>query len=152
MRQKSRLVFWALVGLLLLLYPFVLALSAKAQDVVISAPMDLRNPVTGEEGVWIPRWAERAHVLDAHRLKQCQIDGAFDRSLVFELENRARDKDGILAAREHALNTVLGESLAAQDSEDKMRSKLERRTRLIWGLTGVSLALALTTTTLVLLP
>lgn len=150
-RSRFKLIFWTLVALGLLLFPFLLASSACAQDTRISAPEDLKNPRTGERGTWIPRWVEHEHVLDAHKLQQCQGDLQSDLELIFALEERSEALEKAIVSKDSALLTSLETTMALERQKEGAAAKLERRTRLSWALTGVSLALAATTTTLALL-
>lgn len=131
-----------------LLFCLLVSSVAFAQD-ELAQPLDLPHPETGEAGTWIPRWVEREHVIDAHKLTQCLEDLQMDGELIVELEVRGASLEKAIEAKDQALITSLEATTSlAQLATD--RALLERRTRIAWILTGISLAFAGVTTTLVL--
>jgi chromosome segregation ATPase len=110
----------------------------------------MRNPATGEEGTWIPRWAERAHVLDAHQLELCLKDVELADGQLDALEDRHTALAAALSDIEHARDEAEVATFAAEQLTKSHETQLERRLRAVWGLVGASVALGVATTILIL--
>lgn len=123
---------------------------AADADSDLGHPFEMPHPETGESGTWIPRWVEREHIMDAHRLHMCMKNAE-----LYELESQA------IADRNEAMDEIfadleLSREQARLDADlatrrlVKAEARLERRMRALWGLVGVSLGLAGTTMVLIL--
>ena len=160
MKARLGLIFWWIVFLFILLAPLLLILSVEAQDGVqledleldsdLGMPFEMDHPDTGEPGVWIPRWVEREHLIDANKLQLCLKDATF-----FELEleavaQRHEEVVQLIAVIEENRDAARDEALVATKSLNKAESRLERRLRAVWGLVGASAVLAGTTVLFVL--
>jgi hypothetical protein len=166
------IVFWWIVFLFLFLAPLLLIFSgphACAQDAGVELdedgadaadaadadadlglPFEIDNPRTGEPGTWIPRWAEREHLKDANKLAMCLKESQF-----FEMEIAAVGErhEAITSYIETLEAEIEAAEKAALEREKKLarsETKLERRLRAVWGLVGGSVALAATTTVVLL--
>ncbi len=139
-------IFWWLVALFFLFSPWILILSADAQDAgvdadtYISAPEDMAHPATGEAGTWIPRWVERVHLTDLHRLQMCLRDVELADHVLFDLGEKADSLKLALEDIGAAKDNLLVEVAALEMSQTDERKKLERRTRAVWGLSGAAVA------------
>jgi hypothetical protein len=161
MKARLGLIFWWIVFLFILLSPVLLILSSgQAQDGMqledleldsdLGLPFEMDHPDTGEPGVWIPRWVEREHLIDANKLALCIKDATFFELELEAVEQRHADVMELIGVIEESRDEARDEALTATKSLIKAESRLERRLRAVWGLVGASVVLAGTTTLFVL--
>jgi hypothetical protein len=163
-------VFWWIVFLFLFVAPLLLIFSslesAAAQDSAqvdtdaddfaadadsdLGLPLELDNPQTGEPGAWIPRWVEREHLKDANKLAMCLKDSQFFEMEIAAVAERHAELTHYIEALERDLEAAEEGALEHEKKLLRAETKLERRIRAVWGLVGGSLALAATTTVVLL--
>jgi len=99
-------------------------------------PVEARNPVTGEDGTWIPDWLKLRHLQDNERLKQCTVDLSLADD---EWQLQADQLEHLHAALhlEMKAGSKLELSLAASEADrDRIQSQARRRTTAMWVLLG----------------
>lgn len=171
-RHRLGLVFWWIVFLFLFLTPIWLifsSLHAQAQDAGaddeeldpgeehaseadadLGLPFEMDNPRTGEPGTWIPRWAEREHLLDANKLAMCLKDSQFFEMEIAAIGERHEELTNYIEGLDDDLKRAEDAVLELEKKNLKAETKLERRIHAVWGLLGGSIALAATTTVVLL--
>lgn len=129
---------------LLLLWPIV---GHAKPPLPLSPPVDMKNPKTGEEGTWIPRWLEREYVLTDHDLDQARSDlKNLEKTLAESRKEVAELKAAVelqKASEDHLVEVIQNQDKLIASCEPK----LERRARALWG-TSIGLGVALLLATL----
>jgi hypothetical protein len=106
-----------------------------------SAPRpDTPNPDTGENGVWIPQWLEREHVLDDARLRTCQADLNGANEQLVEALGESRELVMALIETENVVDATEARELALRQELVRADAQLERRTYVAWAMGGGTLA------------
>lgn len=147
MKEKLSFVFWCIVCLFVLLAPFILILSfASAQDFEdsegFSVPEEMVHPDTGEAGTWIPRWVEREHLLDNHKLNVCLKDVELSDLNLLALSDKNVSLEASLHEVEMSRDDLMTELYAQEQEQVIEEGKAKRRWRAIWGLLGTTVALS----------
>lgn len=97
-----------------------------------SMPLPTVHPLTGEEGMWIPRWLQRQHLEDAARLKACIVELSIADDEIDAQQTESEELRAVTEIQDETLQKIMAAHAAETEAREREEQKAERYAVVTW--------------------